>query len=175
MKFLSKTAYYVTNTYFDKYLLDQPSLCYVSKLQNNEAFPPPPSSSWLRDNNAIYAGEAFLELYGKADRWSVLLYNTTVTFYFVNGDQLVRYDFVSYSNSQGEVGVVTELFNMFQQEIPSGVFGGSGNSTCGDAPRPSQSAYIPSNEAQPHKNLFIPMHGAHKWVELVFGKSVPSN
>ncbi len=80
------------------------------------AWLPPFAPSFLRDNNAVYAGTTITPEHGACTMWRVFLPamgNFLLTVYFeqVYG-RFVRYDFQTWGGDQLNVGVTTLLFNV---------------------------------------------------------------
>eukprot|EP01100_Stratorugosa_tubuloviscum_P010170 TRINITY_DN4340_c0_g1_i1.p1 TRINITY_DN4340_c0_g1~~TRINITY_DN4340_c0_g1_i1.p1 ORF type:complete len:273 (+),score=82.59 TRINITY_DN4340_c0_g1_i1:115-933(+) len=127
---LDFTLYPPQNTYLTVFSISDPVLCVNGSAVG---FPAPPPPNILQLIHAIYAGIEFDREFGKCEKWTVISGNTVVTFFFtVDNKQFVRYDFVVTDDQarQGEVGVVTYYYNMFQGTIPSHIF--SGSNACPD-------------------------------------------
>lgn len=117
------------NTFFEMGNLVNKSSCSTYPA----SWLPPPSSTFLRDVNAGYAGTEITADYGVCEKWSFELSEipgTIFTFYFDSFTNLVRYDFISLSSSeQGNVGVTNKFFNMVTGDknlLPPTIFAGSG-------------------------------------------------
>ena len=94
---------------------------------------PPPSSTFLRDVNAVYAGTEITADYGVCDKWSFVLLElpgTVFTFYLDSYTNMVRYDFIALGDSeQGNVGVTNKFYNIVTGNktlLPPTIFDGSG-------------------------------------------------
>jgi len=113
------------NTYIGwSTLVEQPQ-CAIAP----GAWIPPMASTFLSDVGAVYAGTDELPFIGWTQKWmfQVAEFNLTATFYFDSHDSFVRYDFITEGSAQGEVGVVTYLFNMRQNILNDDIFVGSGS------------------------------------------------
>ena len=94
---------------------------------------PPFSATFLRDVNAIYAGNEITEEYGVCEKWTFVLVEfpgPIFTFYFDSFTNLVRYDFYVIGDpEQGNVGVTNKFYNIQTGDktlLPSTIFDGSG-------------------------------------------------
>ena len=119
------------NTFFEMGNLVNKSSCATY----TASWLPPPSSTFLRDVNAVYAGTEITAEYGLCEKWSFVLAelkNTFFTFYFDSFSNVVRYDFSSFSDptqGQGEVGVTNKFYNIItggKDLLPPTIFAGSG-------------------------------------------------
>ena len=117
------------NTFFEMGNLVNKSICATYPA----SWLPPMSTTFLRDVNAVYAGKELTNEYGVCEKWSFILPElpqTVFTFFFDSFSYVVRYDFISLSDSgQGDVGVTNKFFNIITGDkslLPATIFSGSG-------------------------------------------------
>ena len=132
------------NTYFEMGNLVNKSSCSTYPA----SWLPPPSSTFLRDVNAIYAGTEITEDYGICEKWSFVLPELpgpVFTFYIDSYTNLVRYDFIVLADSeQGNVGVTNKFYNIITGNktlLPPTIFDGSGKCPNGTVHHSSLSFY----------------------------------
>lgn len=94
---------------------------------------PPFSETFLRDVNAIYAGDEITAEYGVCTKWTFELAQfpgPIFTFYFDSFANFVRYDFYVLGDpEQGNVGVTNKFYNILTGDktlLPPTIFDGSG-------------------------------------------------
>ena len=128
------------NTFFEMNNLVNKSSCATYPA----SWLPPPSSTFLRDASAVYAGTETTQDYGVCEKWSFVLPELpgpVFTFYFDSYTNLVRYDFIVLGDpEQGNVGVTNKFYNIITGDkmlLHPTIFDGSGkcpNSTVNRSP-----------------------------------------
>ena len=79
----------------------------------NSTWPPPLPANGLSLLGAIYSGTREIPYYGQVDQWTVVENKAAATFWF-SGGLIVGYQFDANNSDQGQVGVVTFMFNLVE-------------------------------------------------------------